>query len=91
LTFYVYGAENVESARAVVRADKYNRKAMTESNIDYETVELHVIRCTATGEVGDSDIPAELDIMMKENAELDRLYNIWRKSRHPQLESHNEY
>jgi hypothetical protein len=91
LTFYVYGAESVEEARTQVRADKYNRRVMTGSNINYETVELHVLRCSATGEISEKNKPSEQSILMKENAELDRLHTAWRRARHPHLEPRNEW
>jgi len=76
LTFFVYAVEGVENARRIIRKDKFRRRLMRILDIDYNTVELRAVRCNSKGEVADSDIPQELEIMMVENQEISDLIRI---------------
>lgn len=81
LVFFIYAVEGIENARNIVRDDKVRRRLMRKQNTDWRTAELRSVRCNRKGEVADSDIPQELEIMMAENQEIDDLIRI-RKARH---------
>ena len=78
LVFFVYAVEVVENARNIVRDDKVRRRMMRRQNVDWKTAELRAVRCNRRGEVTDSDIPQELEIMMVENQEIKDLIRIQR-------------
>ena len=73
LVFFIYAVEGVENARNIVRDDKVRRRLMRKQNTDWRTAELLAVRCNRKGEVADSDIPQELEIMMVENQEIEDL------------------
>jgi len=76
LVFFIYAVEGVDNARRIVRKDLTRRRMMRKQNIDWQTAELRAVRCNSKGEVADSDISQELDIMMVENKELEDLLRI---------------
>ena len=73
MVFFVYSVETVEDAIDEARQDHYRRKVMGRQNLDWKSAELRAVRCNQKGEVDDSDIPQELEIMMLENAEIENL------------------
>ncbi len=81
LKFFIYDVEGVEEARNQARKDKYRRKVMGQSGIDFRRVELRAVRCDSNGEVADDDLEKELQIMTAEAVELERLHLEWKYAR----------
>ena len=81
LVFFVYAVEGVENARNIVREDHVRRRLMRKQNVNWRTAELRTVCCNRKGEVADSDIPQELEIMMAENQEIEDLIRI-KNARH---------
>ena len=79
----VYGVTNVDAARKIVREDKYRRKVMRRQNIDWRTVELRAVRCNNKGRVADCDLPLEIEIITRENFDLDGIFYERKRAKRP--------
>ena len=73
LTFFEYDVETLEDARKGVEEDPYRRKLMRKYDINWEVNSLDAVGCDELGNVYESEIPHELDIMIKQNEYLREL------------------
>lgn len=80
---FVYGVKNVDTARKLVRNDKYRRKVMRRQNMDWRTIELRAVRCNRKGKVAECDLPLEIEIMTRENFDIDQLYYERKRAKRP--------
>ncbi len=81
-TFFVYDAENVETAREQVRADNQRRKIMRRQKVDWRTVTLRAVRCNSEGGVGATDRVLEEQIESQERQEQNTLVAEWKEQTH---------
>lgn len=72
-TFFVYDANDMDSAKHEVRTGKYRRKVMNQHNLDWRDVELNVVRCNNKGQVAPRDLEKELVIMADEQEQINQL------------------